>query len=107
MAANTAVIVFSPAANVRGAIIWSAHHADNHGAGGAIATLVAKASAPATILDGEVIAMSENAATGTAPATNISMREPQRIAPGLGLYFLVNQASAGASTARAVRYTLL
>lgn len=107
MVANTPVTVFTAAANVNGALIWSAQHADIHGGGGAIATLVAKATAPANILDGEVIAMSENAASGTGPATNIQLRQPTRIAAGLGLFFLVNQASSGSSTARACRFTLL
>lgn len=113
LVANTPVTVFTPAANVNGAILLRAFlHQQGVNTGGAI--FIAKSSAPASIADGELIfGSSSTAPNGAAAAFNCTgfMNYPQSIAAGLGLY-LISQDAQGAAVGtspnqRACSYRLL
>jgi hypothetical protein len=107
IAANTAEQIFSPAANVNGAILLSASFSDSENAGFA-ASFVAKASAPANIADGEVI--DSTSITVVAAVAGAFMRLPkeQFISAGKGLYFISNSAlTANQYMNRSARFRLL
>jgi hypothetical protein len=108
MAANTPDTIFTPAANVSGAVLWR----------GSISTtavspyagsIIAKASAPTTIIDGDVLASTESwVNSATQNAFSFRFERPIRIAAGKGLYWIVNSAeSASNILQRAALYTLL
>lgn len=103
MAANTPDTVFAPASNVNGAIVWSAC-AIPGGVAAVLGAFVAKTSAPANVLDGDVIhiAGSNGATYGQAAP----MANPVFIAAGKGLYWIPNTAESGTQL-RQVLYTLL
>lgn len=97
--------IFLPAANVNGAIIHSAYSQDIS-AGAVLQSFLAKNAAPASVLDGEVVALSQYAPVTGNSVQNIAMTQPLRIAAGLGLYFY-SSAAGSAGYGRACRYTLL
>lgn len=105
MVANTPLTVFTPAANVNGAIIHSADAQDITTVG-FIQTFLAKASAPTGYTDGEIIAMSKYWPITGNNVQNLTLQNPTRIAAGLGLYFLSSQ-NGTAGYLRTCRYTLL
>lgn len=107
MAANTPLTVFLAAANVNGAIVWRATAYDEIQAIG-VQSFVAKATAPTTWNDGDVIAQStlETYQSATARNPKLELQMPQRIAPGLGLYFISSLAGL-ANAGRSCRFTLL
>lgn len=86
MAANTPSTVFSPAANVNGAIVNLATMNSYSNTAG-YASLLAKASAPASVVDGDVLLI-------CAPPSSIYYGNPfqintkVRIPAGKGLYFI-------------------
>lgn len=86
--AVTPVQVFAPGANVNGAILWAVGGNDSFGAN-ASQTFVAKATPPANTFDGQIVCQANitNIAAGTVGLT-FSLPTPQRIPPGLGLYFI-------------------
>ncbi|MDP1740083.1 hypothetical protein [Polaromonas sp.] len=109
LVANTAVNVFTAAANVNGAILLSADISEfdaTQSQGG----FVAKATAPANVADGEPMLMTRM--IGAYETTNHyfgnSLSKEQFIAPGLGLYFIRTVALGAANgNFRACRYKLL
>ena len=108
VAANTAVAVFLPAANVNGAIVIAAGASD-YSAASTPQSFVAKASAPANVLDGDVLALSKNTSfnsTGSVLYKDTEMLREQRIPAGQGLYFISSFAGAAAGF-RYCRYVLL
>lgn len=104
-AAGVPLTVFAPGANPNGAIVWAAS-ATEVNAALIHMTFLAKASAPAGLVDGDVIASSVVAAIGANMHSNIYLPAPQRIAAGLGLYYYPS-ANGAANYPRHVRYTLL
>ncbi|WP_302172877.1 hypothetical protein [uncultured Hydrogenophaga sp.] len=111
MTNNVPQVVFSPAANVNGAIILTAGASVNNGATGMVDTvLIGKSSPPASIIDGDIY-------MGTTPTANNGsgvncaggqLQHPQFVPAGMGLYFISNGAVVAASGAwRACRYRLL
>lgn len=106
-AANSSVNVFTAGANVNGAIVWAAG-ANDQSASGAPQSFVAKATAPANILDGDVIAMTRNQVLSATPLfyKELDLIHPQRIAAGLGLWFISAFAGSAAGN-RFCRYQLL
>lgn len=106
LVANTAQIVIPAANNVNGAIVWAAEAADQLNPVGCL-VLIAKATAPANIIDGEVIATSAAFPISTVVYTHLKTAGPVRLAPGLGLWFIASTAGSVASAVRFVRYTLL
>lgn len=105
LVANTPLTVFNAAANVNGAIIHSADAQDIASASFQ-QTFLAKATAPAGIADGAIIAMSKYWPISGNNVQNLTMQTPTRIAAGLGLYFISSLAGA-ANMLRTCRYTLL
>lgn len=105
MAANTPDTVFTPAANTNGAIVHVAHFSQEV-ATGLNCSYVAKASAPANPLDGDVI-LSPNAVSLVAGSRGNGgqLVRPIKIAAGKGLYFI--SAAAELIASRHVLYTLL
>ena len=106
LAANTPEIVFTPAANANGAILWSAQFVNNNAAGNPQAGYVAKNAAPATIIDGDIILGAHlTVSIGAGGGTAGTLQNAVLIPAGKGLYFI---ATAAESTAmRAALYTLL
>lgn len=86
---NGTVQVFSAASNVNGAIIHSAQF-QSIAAGNQTAAFIAKATAPANILDGQVILSVDNwTALGGNTYVAGSLKNPIRIPAGLGLHYLI------------------
>lgn len=102
MAANAPQTIFTPAANVNGAII---HSAMNLSYGVSIhGVILAKATAPTSVVDGEIIAMNHgHNNVGTLNA--LALNQPIKIAAGKGLYRISNVAEVIALAS--VLYTLL
>lgn len=104
--ANTPLTVFNAAANPNGAIIWTMEATDNNGSAASLQAFIAKATAPASVSDGEIIAQSEPCNLGASYDWAIRRHEPTRIAAGLGLFF-IGAAAGTAGRVRHARYTLL
>ena len=106
IAANTPDVIFTPAANLNGALVLSASFLTNCATGFALSSLIAKSSAPASTVDGEVILCASNICmNGSAFYEGGSMPNVVQIPAGVGLYFITALATAAAQ--RAVRYKLL
>lgn len=107
LALNTPVTVFAAGANPNGAILWTLEAWDFSGASLQTQAFIAKATAPVSPFDGEIIAQSHNTALSTGTTSCAVKREnPTRIGPGLGLYFISSIAGSGGCL-RSCRYTLL
>jgi hypothetical protein len=106
LVANTPLTVFNAAANPNGALIWSMEANDNNGAAASLQVFIAKATAPVSVSDGEVIAQSKPCNLGASYDWAICREQPTRIAGGLGLYF-IGAAAGTAGRLRNCRYTLL
>jgi len=107
--ANTAMQVFAPASNVNGAIILTASSYDLAGAATLMGmAFIAKVSAPTSPTDGEVITH-QKAYYHTGAAIFYSCELPcaQKIAAGLGLYFIQSVSGNTTGIHRAARYILL
>lgn len=101
--ANTAKNVFTAGVNLNGAILLSA--TGKYQAGPTIfsygATLLAKATAPASLIDGHVIAGDHVSVwTGNLCERNFEVFTPQFIPAGLGLWFICSDAAQGLTAAR-------
>lgn len=99
----TAEQVFSAATNTNGAIVFSAYGCAYNG-GNQILALIAKAGAPATLIDGDVLASSIWAST--ASIANLQLLQPMKVAAGKGLYF-ISAMNDGVSPMRSCQYKLL
>lgn len=107
LTANVAEQIFSPASNVNGAIVLSAdaYIRESTGAFNAM-TLITKASAPATIIDCSILAMSRFTVEGASfSAASLTLPKEQFVAAGQGLYFIVAGGVSGAH--RGCRFRLL
>jgi hypothetical protein len=105
--ANTPETVFLPAANVNGAVIHKAEFVSRSASNNAGAGFLAKASAPATVIDGDAICSSRNHNTISADGLTSGWLEKEILIPaGKGLYFITNGAEASGAS-RSVLYTLL
>lgn len=106
-AANTPDEVFSPAANANGAIVWRANF-QTQSAANTGAAYVAKASAPATVIDGDVIVGTDALYTGVGAQTGASgkLERPVFIAAGKGFYYIATTLESLIGV-RSVLYTLL
>jgi len=105
LAANTPETVFAPGSNVNGAYVWEAGFVHSN-AGGMGAAFLAKTSAPATVLDGDVVCgMSGAAASGASNLNFGQMPQPVFVPAGKGLYFISTNAENNAN--RHALFTLL
>lgn len=104
LAANTAVQVFSAAANTNGAIIKKVRAFSLGNAHQLV--LIAKAGAnPANVLDGLVIESANEPLSGTNVYLNLNTDRPIKIAAGLGLFFI--NSGTESQTQKTVLYKLL
>lgn len=109
---NTALVavtpeqVFAAGANVNGAIIWDAAFTSANAVGIPLVSLLAKSTAPASAIDGNLILSTDNGSFGNATYYGFgSTKQGTKIAAGLGLYWIAtNSESAGM---RRCNYTLL
>jgi hypothetical protein len=106
LSVNTAQSVFSAASNTQGAIVWRAAMFSYATPSFTHPCLIANATAPASVTDGDVIASADNGfAVGAYLSQSLKLEKPVKIAPGKGLFFI---ASAGENTgSRSVLYSLL
>lgn len=106
MAANTPDNVWSAASNVNGAVIWAGYGVTVNGAGANSYSLLCKATAPANITDGDVIASPNSgwAIAGTFCAF-LSVLRAARISAGKRGDFIAQVAETNGQ--RTLLYTLL
>lgn len=106
LAINTPDTIFTPAANINGAIIHRYSANLQFGAGAPESALIAKVSAPVSNIDGDVIATIDNYAFIAGNAVGcMKVEKPVKIAAGKGLYAISSVAEVTAL--RACLYTLL
>lgn len=106
MAANTPETIFTAAANVNGAIIHAACLYSFSTGGHTAPSLIAKATAPASTIDGDGILSPHVSALGASLfAQAATLGRPVKIPAGKGLYFIAQAAETTAQ--RSVLYTLL
>lgn len=106
LAANTPETIFSAASNVNGAILLTAGFNTFGNAALANPVILAKATAPTSISDGEVyLAADYTNVFSTTYTDNGQIAGPQFVAAGLGLYYIT--AAAGSGGIRFARYRLL
>lgn len=106
LSANVAENVFTAAANVNGAIIWSAAMADLMATAGTM-SMLAKATAPANTADGQILMLQQMMPVAGGIYSHGQKEYPTRIAAGLGLWFITSIASGSNTPIRSCRYTLL
>ena len=108
LSANVPDTIFTPAANIKGALILSAGWENQlatttYG----ITTILAKNSAPTTVIDGEVYATTNfGVSFGAGAMETGQLNQVQYVSPGLGLYIISTFASAAAPV-RHCRYKFL
>ncbi len=101
---NVAETVFTAAANINGAILLSAHAGSFNATSSPSGGFIAKATAPTTAIDGQVIAGLINVPGQNA--STLSSSQPQFIPAGLGLYYITDFSETTAK-ARSARFRLL
>lgn len=108
LAANTADTVFTAAANTNGAILLTASISTRETAS-ARSSFLAKATAPASWLDGEPMLMARMVVADAAANTfGADLQVAQFIPAGLGLHYIADVAlTAAVYNHRACRYKLL
>lgn len=105
LAANAPVQVVAPVANVNGIIVWSADMFSNN-ASAVTEALIAKNAAPASVVDGSIVALSSCIQQGSTNwISQGGSHVPIKIPAGLGLYFIASAAQSG--SARQCSYTIL
>lgn len=104
LAANTPDQIFSPASNTNGAIIWTASASARNAS--VQAALIAKASAPATVIDGDVLSQQVGVPGFAAGDYAININAPMFVAAGKGAYFIATGADT-ICAGRSALYTLL
>lgn len=105
LAANTPDTIFTPAANTGGAVVWAARYSSLASAGSSRFSLLAKASAPGTVVDGDVLLLGTSQTTSNVP-TGVQLSVPVKVPAGKGLYRISDTAEAN-PTAAHVLYSLL
>jgi hypothetical protein len=106
MAANTPDTIFAPGANTNGAIVWSYQGFWYSGANNPVGALIAKSVAPATVIDGDVIAVNESTISAGNFSSILKLQKPVKISAGKGLYY-ISTAGDVLYPLRACLYTLL
>lgn len=107
-AANTPLTIFTAASNTNGAIIVSAKAKELISSSYQGGVFILKASAPANIADGSVIASDQiQAMNGSSEYTVCELRNPIRVAAGLGLYYISTAGSVASRANRHCTYILL
>jgi hypothetical protein len=102
--ANTPENIWTAGANLAGAVVWDAEIAFENAVVHTFETLLAKATAPATVIDGDVI-LQVALPVANQPVNSQKLQRPVRIAAGKRLDRIANVAEAFALAH--VNYTLL
>lgn len=107
LAANTAEMVFSAALNVNGAVVVAASLATYQNGSTGDASLLAKATAPVSVIDGDVILSCDSKnQLSTSFSGGASLQRAILIPSGKGLYFIAQGLETNGGVRR-VLYTLL
>ncbi len=108
LTANTPITVFAPGSNVNGAIVDTAQIAE-FSTVNIIKAFVAKASAPASVIDGTpVISSAPTGSISTSIFFSATLPKSIYLSAGQGLYLICNTTvGATALTVHACRYKLL
>lgn len=106
--ANTAELVLAAGANVSGVIVQAANFlcsaGDTYPASGG---LLAKATAPASVTDGIVVApFNQLSIVGASYYSMVNLQRDVLVPAGLGLYWITDRA-LGADTQKSTRYKVL
>lgn len=110
IAGNTNEQALAPASNTSGVIVWRSGIATAQtSAANTVLGLIAKASAPASAIDGDVLNSAiSHAITAVGQVAVVSnVNRPIFVASGKGLYFRNSSATAEGSGYRSVLYTVL
>lgn len=109
LTANTPLTVFTPGANVNGAVILSAYISWVDSANSPSQVFICKSSAPVNTIDGAVVLSSKLEVSGAGQYSgNGTITYPQYVNPGQGLYFISGlNVQAGGLNNRYCRYRLL
>lgn len=94
LAANTAETVLAPASNTAGLIVFEAGSFHGNRTAIGYAQLLAKTSAPTSIIDGDAHLTPGAAVVAAGPIGTMSMQmmRPHRSQTGKGLYFIIDRA---------------
>lgn len=109
MSAGVAEAIFSPSSNINGAILLQAAINFTTSAVAATCCVLAKSSAPASVLDGEVLVCTALAQyySGGVMWYSGRLEAPQFIPAGKGLYAIASASELASVNYRAARYRLL
>lgn len=106
MLANAPTAVFTAVQNPNGAIIHSAGMMDTWSGGPPSSVLIAKATAPASVVDGDILLLSQSESTvGAVYSCSAVLHRPIKVPAGKGLYFISGNVQS--TTIESVLYTLL
>lgn len=106
VAANEVIV--APASNTNGIMLLRASYWSANGTGTAFCVLLAKSSAPASIIDGDVLLGFDNAyLDGVARNGMGKLERVVRVPAGRGLYWRNGSANAETAALRSAQYTLL
>lgn len=106
LVANTPVTVFTPAANVNGAIVYSLQSNESY-ATAQNAAFVAKSSPPVSVVDGIIVCQAlVFAVTAGQENQSVDMTVSRRIPAGLGLYY-ISSAVPSSTRLRSASYSFL
>jgi len=95
LGANVPEAIFTPAANVRGAIVWTGGYTS--GGGVRKMSFLAKTSAPTTTVDGDIIAITKMIAyMSSSSVASLELLRPVFIPAGKGLYRISDVAESDA-----------
>lgn len=103
--ANVADTIFTPAANVNGAVIHTAEFYFENNAG-ILGSMIAKNAAPANVADGDVLIVTIPAAISPNRIMVGRLTRPIKIPAGKGLY-LISSATELTTSLKSCNYTLL
>jgi hypothetical protein len=112
LAVNTNEQIVAPASNVNGLIVWAASVSSSQAAAGgdSIVGLLAKASAPASSIDGDVLLTLDvrcQTSVGGGLSANVALPRPIFVPAGKGLYFRNGAGLAETVAYRSALYSLL
>jgi len=105
MAANTPDTIFTPASNINGAVVHRASLMSFNGSAQAFFSLIAKNTAPVSLIDGDILGSTDSYAnSGTTNFGSLKIEKPILVPAGKGLYYI--PLTTETATIRSVLYTL-
>ena len=106
LAANTAEVVFSAAANINGALFYRSEFWENSATTHVFSVFIEKATTPANILDGNILCGVNGSALMAGNFATFGKSEKTfKIPAGRGLFYITNALSIASQ--RSCLYTLL